>query len=75
MFLTTPKFTFLDVKNCIAPGLSYDVWCKSIKYKLQNFMFPYEWLDIFEELSHVAPVGFKDVYCSFNTATVKYEDE
>ena len=24
MFLTTPKFKFLDVKNYIGPGLSYD---------------------------------------------------
>ena len=28
MFLTTSKFKFLDIKNYIGPGLSYDAWCK-----------------------------------------------
>ena len=27
MFLTTPKFKILDVKNYIGPGLSYNAWC------------------------------------------------
>ena len=34
MFLTTSKFKFLDVKNYIGPGLSYDAWCKSMFCKL-----------------------------------------
>ena len=34
MFLTTPKFKFLDVKNYIGTGLSYDAWCKSISCRL-----------------------------------------
>ena len=29
MFLTTPQFKFLDVKNYLAPGLSLDAWCKA----------------------------------------------
>ena len=28
MFITTSRFTFLDVKNYIGPGLSYDAWCQ-----------------------------------------------
>ena len=28
MFLTTPRFKILDVKIYLAPGLSYDGWCK-----------------------------------------------
>ena len=27
MFLTTSTIKFLDVKNYIGPGLSYDAWC------------------------------------------------
>ena len=27
MFLTTSTIKFLDVKNYIRPGLSYDAWC------------------------------------------------
>ena len=34
MFLTTSKFKFLDVKNCIGPGLSYDACCKSMGWRL-----------------------------------------
>ena len=45
MFFTTPKLTFLDVKNYIGPGLSYGVWYKSMGCRLQKLMFPYEWLD------------------------------
>ena len=40
MFLTTSKFKFLDVKNYIGPGLSYDAWCKSMGCRLQKLMFP-----------------------------------
>ena len=28
MFLTTPKFKFLDIKNFLAPGMSYAKWCR-----------------------------------------------
>ena len=31
MILTTSKFKFLDVKNCIGPGLSYDAWCQWVE--------------------------------------------
>ena len=40
MFLTTSKFKFLDVKNYIGPGLSYDAWCKSMGCRLEELMFP-----------------------------------
>ena len=43
--LTTSKFKFLDVKNYIGPGLSYDAWCKSMGCRLQKLIFPYKWLD------------------------------
>ena len=45
MFLITPKIKFLDAKNYIGYGLSYDVWCKSMGCRPQNSLFPYEWLD------------------------------
>ena len=34
MFLITPQFKFLDVRNCLAPGLSYNSWCKAIGCKM-----------------------------------------
>ena len=55
MFLTSPKFKFLDIKNYLAPGLSYDMWCKAYGCELKKLIFPYEWLDTFDKLSHVGP--------------------
>ena len=64
MFLTAFKFIFLDVKNYIGPGLSYDAWCKLMGCRLQKLMFPYEWLDSYKKLSHVGPVSYEDFYSS-----------
>ena len=73
MFLTTFKFKFLDVKNYIGPGLSYDVWCKSMGCRLQKFMFPYEWLDSYEKVSHVGPVSYED-FCSSLKPTITRDE-
>ena len=70
MFLTTSKFKFLDVKNYIGPGLSY-AWCKSMGCRLQKLMFPYEWLDGYEKLSHVCAVSYKHFYCSLKSTITK----
>ena len=60
IFLTTFKFKFLDFKNYIGCGLSFDAWCKSTGCRLQKLMFSYEWLDSYEKLSHVGPVSYED---------------
>ena len=75
MLLTTSKFKFLDVKNYIGPGLSYDAWCKSVGGRLQKSMFPYEWLDGYEKLSHVGPVSYKDFYSGLKPTIAKNEYE
>ena len=64
MFLTTSKFKFLDVKNYIGPGLSYDAWCKSMGCRWQKLMFPYEWLD-----------SCKNFYSSLKSAITRDEYE
>ena len=51
MFITTSRFKFLDVKNYIGLGLSYDAWCRSMGCKLYKLVFPYEWLDSYEKLN------------------------
>ena len=40
MFLSTPNFKFLDIKNYLAPGLSYDAWCRAYGCELQKLAFP-----------------------------------
>ena len=75
MFLITPKFKFLDVKNYIAPVLSYAAWCKSMGCRLQKLMFPYEWLDSYKKLSHVAPVSYDDFYSSLKPIITRDEYE
>ena len=62
MFLTTPMFKFLDVKNYLAPGLSYVGWCKANGCMMEKLVFPYEWLDYYNKLSHVGPVEYENFY-------------
>ena len=45
MFLTTPRFKFLDIKNFLAPGMSYEKWCKSLECKLEKLVFPLRMVD------------------------------
>ena len=75
MFLTTSKFKFLDVKNYVGPGLSYDAWCKSMGCRLQKLMFPYEWLDSYKKLSHIGPVSYEDFYSSLKSTITRDEYE
>ena len=64
MFLTTPKFKFLDIKNYLAPGVSLDQWFKAYKCKLKKLVFPYEWLDDYRKLTHKGPIDYECFYSS-----------
>ena len=64
MFLSTPKFKFLDIKSYLAPGLSYNAWCRAYGTELQKLVFPYEWFDSFDKLNHKGPVKYEDFYSS-----------
>ena len=64
MFLSTPNFKFLDIKNFLAPGLSYDAWCRAYGCELRKLAFPYEWFDSFEKLNHIGPVKYEEFYSS-----------
>ena len=66
MFLTTSKFKFLDIKNFLAPGMSYAKWCKSLGCGLEKLVFPYEWLTSYDKLSHVGPVEYENFYSSLS---------
>ena len=64
MFLSLPQFKFLDIKSYLAPGLSYDAWCRAYGCELQKLAFPYEWFDSFEKLNHIGPVKYEKFYSS-----------
>ena len=75
MFLSTPKFKFLDIKNYLAPGLSYDAWCRAYGCELQKLAFPYEWFDSVEKLNHKGPVKYEDFYSSLKGGKTISEEE
>ena len=62
MFLMTSRFKFLDVKNYLASGLSYNEWCKANGCAVSKLVFQYEWLDYYDKLFHVWPVEYKNFY-------------
>ena len=64
MFLLLPQFKFLDIKNYLAPGLSYDAWCRAYGCELQKLAFPYEWFDSYEKLNHTGPVKYEEFFSS-----------
>ena len=66
MFLTTSKFKFIDIKNFLAPGMSYAKWCKTLDCGLEKLVFPYEWLTSYNKLSHVGPVEYGNFYSSLS---------
>ena len=75
MFLSTPKFKFLDIKNYLAPGLSYDAWCRAYGCELQKLAFPYEWFDSFEKLNHIGPVKYEEFYSSLKGGITISQEE
>ena len=75
MYLSTPKFKFLDIKNYLAPGLSYDAWCRAHGCELQKLAFPYEWLDIFDKLNHKGPVKYEEFYSSLKGGITISQEE
>ena len=75
MFLSTSNFKFLDIKNYLAPGLSYDAWCRAYGCELQKLAFPYEWFDSFEKLNHKGPVKYEEFYSSLKGGITISQEE
>ena len=75
MFLSTPNFKFLDIKNFLAPGLSYDAWCRAYGCELQKLVFPYEWFDSFKKLNHKGPVKYEEFYSSLKGGITISQEE
>ena len=75
MFLSLPNFKFLDIKNYLAPGLSYDAWCRAYGCELQKLAFPYEWFDSFDKLNYKGPVKYEEFYSSLKGGITISEEE
>ena len=75
IFLSTPNFKFLDIKNFLAPGLSYDAWCRAYGCELQKLAFPYEWFDSFEKLNHIGTVKYEEFYSSLKGGITISQEE
>ena len=75
MFLSLPNFKFLDIKNYLAPGLSYDGWCRAYGCELQKLAFPYEWFDSFDKLNHKGPVKYEEFYSSLKGGITISQEE
>ena len=58
----------------MAPGLSYDAWCKSLGCKLQKLSFPYEWLTSYDKLNHVGPVKRQEFYSSLTKKGISRQE-
>ena len=71
----TSNFKFLDIKNYLAPGLSYDAWCRAYGCELQKLAFPYEWLDSFNKLNHKGPVKYEEFYSSLKGGITISQEE
>ena len=55
MCIKTEMLRFLDIKNYIAPGFSYEKFIKAYNVSLTKFFFSYEYLDSLEKLNHPLP--------------------
>ena len=74
MFLSTPNFKFLDVMSYLAPGLSFDKWCKANNCEAKKLVLPYEFLDRYDKLYHVGPVKHEDFYSSLKKENISKEE-
>ena len=50
IFISTPKFKFLDVRKYISPVFNLDKWLKSMDCSLSKLVFPHDWFDSYEKL-------------------------
>ena len=62
MFLRTPRFEFLDIKNYLTLGLYHDGWCKANGCEVQKLIFPYKWLDDYDKLQHAGPIEYENFH-------------
>ena len=52
MCIKTKELKFVDMKNYLAAGASYDQFLKAYGVQVKKFFFPYEFLDSLEKLDY-----------------------
>ena len=52
MYMNTPQFKFLDIRNYLSPGITYEKWVKTYGAKQTKSWLPYEWFDSADKLDY-----------------------
>ena len=73
MCIKTETLRFLDIKNYIAPGFSYDKFIKAYDVSQTKFFFPYEYMDSLEKLNHTLP-NHEAFYSNLKESNISLED-
>ena len=73
MCIKTEILRFLDIKNYIAPGFSYEKFIKAYNVSQTKFFFPYEYVDNLEKLNHPFP-NHEAFYSNLKQTNISLED-
>ena len=73
MCIKTEMLRFLDIKNYIAPGFSYDKFIKAYDVSQTKFFFPYKYMDSLEKLNHSLP-SHEAFYSNLKETNISLED-
>ena len=73
MCIKTEVLRFLDIKNYIAPGFSYEKFIKAYEVGQTKFFFPYEYADSPKKLNHSLP-NHEAFYSNLKQTNITLED-
>ena len=74
MCIKTKKLKFLDMKNYLAAGTSYDQFLKAYGVQVRKFFFPYEFLDSLEKLDCPSLPPHEAFYSSIKNSNIFHEE-
>ena len=75
MFLSTPRFKFLDVTNYLTLGLSNYGWCKVNGCSMEELILLYKWLDDYSKLTYLGLVVYEAFYSILKGGPTIMHDE
>ena len=74
MCIKTKELKFLDMKNYLAAGTSYDQFLKAYGVQVRKFFFPYEFLDSLEKLDYPSLPPHEAFYSSIKNSNISDEE-